>query len=694
MATWQPVTLFMIFINFANSLSGLFNLFKFKFNSLLIYQATSINLRTSTKPTVSIIIPVFGNIEYTIQCLKSISLNLPKCAFEIIVINDASKDNSLRILKLVRSIRIYKNSLNRGFIYSCNLGAKKAKGQYLYFLNNDTKVTEGWLDHLLQTFKDFPGTGLAGSKLVYPNGKLQEAGGIIWKDGSAWNFGRGQNPNLPIFNYAREVDYCSGASIMIPKAIFTKMKGFDPLYTPAYCEDSDLALKLRSQGYRVIYQPLSTIIHFEGMTSGVDTNSGIKSYQITNLKKQYNRWKHTLNKHERNGEYIDWAINRRADKKVLVLDELTPEPDKDAGSLLTFNMMLLLREMNFQVTFISRNLTYVKKYTSLLQRFGIEVIYLPYLYSIQSHLKEYGERYGLIFLFRPDLADEMLNYCRRYASKAKIIYHTVDLHFLRLLREAKLMHGREKDIEASKIKKLELNLIKKADASIVVSKTELKILKQEKAHKKVHLFSLIKATSHPNKLFKSRSGIVYVGGFDHKPNVDAVKFFVRNIMPILRKKDKAIVFYIIGSHPPKEILAMQSPTIKVIGFAEKLDPILNNMRVMVAPLRYGAGVKGKIVTAMSLGLPVVSTQIGAEGMGLTHKKNILIANDPNLFAQNVLDLYKNVKLWNYISENSLNFAKRNWGPEIAYKNLSKIIYNLGIPISKPQYTLSLYDENG
>lgn len=214
--------------------------------------ARTIRIQSHEKPLVSVIFPVYGKVEYTLRCLASIAAKVPKAAYEVIVVDDCSPDDSAELLAMVDGIHLVRNEKNQGFIRSCNLGAKAAKGEYLLFLNNDTEVTAGWLDELVRTFDVFPGTGLVGSKLIYPDGRLQEAGCIMWQDGSAWNFGRFQDPSLPVYNYAREVDYCSGASIMVPKALFEELGGFDEDYLPAYCEDADLALKIRDKGYRVI----------------------------------------------------------------------------------------------------------------------------------------------------------------------------------------------------------------------------------------------------------------------------------------------------------------------------------------------------------------------------------------------------------------------------------------------------------
>ena len=662
-----------------------------------VFQGVSVfknfSLPISDKPLVSVIVPIYGQINYTLRCLYSIAKHASQVPFEVIVVDDCSPDQSSDVLSEMNGIRLIRNSENLGVVRSCNAGAALGKGDYLLFLNNNTEVMPHWMDELVRTFVEFPGAGLVGSKLVYPDGHIQEAGGAIWQDGRAWNFGRYQDLELPICNYARNVDYCSGASIMVPKALFCDLGGFGEYYVPAYCEDSDLALKIRSKGYRVIYQPLSQVIHYEGIACETDVTRGTKAYQIENTRKQFECWQTHFAAHRNLGGDVDKAKDRAAHYRVLVLDHCTPAPNQDSGSIDAYNHMLLLREMGFQVTFIPEdNFLYIFEYTSALQRIGIEVLYAPYVRSVKQHIKKYGKRYDLVFIYRSTVAARHLKAIRRFCTKAKVLFHTVDLHFLRLAREASLTSDRAAARRARKMKDLELSLMGDSDVTTVVSVKELEMVKSMLPEAKVRLLPYARYIGGTEVPFMERRDIVFVGGYQHAPNVDAVKFMVMEIMPLLRERLPGIKFYIVGSNPPEEIKALAADDIVIVGFVDQLNYFLERMRVSVAPLRYGAGIKGKIGTAMAIGLPVVATPVAAEGMSLIHGENILVADGAKSFADAVARLYCDEDLWVRISKGAINFAKDNWGAEAAWNILANIISDLNIKPIRREFPLKLYSE--
>ena len=654
------------------------------------------NLPTSGSPIISIIIPVFGKIDYTVRCLASISRHVPEVAFEVIVVDDCSLDETALVLGKVSGLRLIKNEQNLGFIRSCNEGARNANGKYIHFLNNDTEVTHGWLDELYQTFARFPGTGLVGSKLIYPDGRLQEAGCIVWRDGSAWNFGRFQNPDLPIYSYSREVDYCSAASILVPKLLFDELGGFDERYIPDRYEDSDLAMAIRDKGYRIIYQAMSKVVHYEGISVGTDDSASenVKLYRNDNFNKFFDRWKFHLVSHQENGIDVDRAKDRCATNRVLYLDLCTPTPDQDSGSIDAYNHMLLLREMGFQVTFIPvDNFLYMPDYTSDLQRMGVEVLYSPFITSVEEHLIEAGERYDLVFVSRPTTLELHIECIKKYCSRAKILFHTVDLHFLRMEREARLMNSARLLESAMAMKKLELSLILKTDMTTVVSSEELSLINEMAPQSNLRLLPYARFIHGTKKTFIQRKGIVFVGGFQHTPNVDAVIYFVEEVMPHLRKKLPGVCFYIVGSKPPEKVFELADNDVIIKGFVKDLDQLFDEMRVSVAPLRYGAGIKGKIGSAMAMGLPVIATSLAAEGMSLSHGENILIADEAAEFASAIFNLYQSEELWNKLSKGGLSYAHSSWGPEAAYVNLKNILNEMGISVQRKSRELTLFESH-
>jgi GT2 family glycosyltransferase len=636
-------------------------------------------------PTVSIIIPIHGKIDITLDCLRSISANPQKTDFEIIIVDDFSPDSSIKWLSRIPGIRVIKTLENRGFIESCNEGAAAGRGKFVHFLNNDTLVTPNWLDALVETFSSHTNVGMVGSKLLYPDGKLQEAGGIIWKDCSAWNYGRFDDPNKPEYNYARQVDYCSGASLLIEKELFFSFGGFDMHFAPAYCEDSDLALKVTQSGLRVMYQPASTIYHLEGATSGRDLNSGAKSHQVINSQKLAQRWSVFLKDHRNSGADVLREKDRFSAMTVLFVDEDIPKRDQDAGSLTSVNTMILLREFGFQVTFVAHQQRPPdKKYLQELQKLGIQVLHTPFIVDLQSHLEIFANQYDFFFLCRADVAEKILPLVRQHAPGKPIVFHTIDLHFLRLQRQAELFEDWRAHRDSEKYKDLETWLINHADCSIVHSDSEKEILINMGVNiERVVLWPLILESPDETPSFAERDSIIFVAGFNHPPNVDAIQSFCATTMPLIEKLDPEIVLKIVGTNIPESVKALDSRNVKIVGFVEDIDEVISKSRLSIAPLRYGAGVKGKIGKSLINGTPVVASPIAAEGMGLKPEEDYLVGNTPEIFAAQIADVYRNEDFWFNLSAQGKASALLLWGPEAAAEKLSTTLSKVGIPHEIP-----------
>lgn len=249
---------------------------------------------SAKKPLVTIIIPAHNQWDYTYSCLYSVLRNTGDVPYDVIVVDDRSEDETKNILTHVRGLRLMRNEQRLGFLRACNKAAQEAAGKYILFLNNDTNVQKGWLGSLLETMESDDSIGLAGARLLYPDGSLQDAGGILWNDGSGWLYGRRDDSERPQYNCLREVDYLTGACIMIPGDLWREIGGFDERYAPAYYEDADLALEVRKRGFKVMYQPRAAVVHFEGATCGTDECSGIKQYQRINREKFFRKWETVL----------------------------------------------------------------------------------------------------------------------------------------------------------------------------------------------------------------------------------------------------------------------------------------------------------------------------------------------------------------------------------------------------------------
>jgi GT2 family glycosyltransferase/ubiquinone/menaquinone biosynthesis C-methylase UbiE len=614
------------------------------------HRAAAKVLPVGTAPDASVIIPVYNNILDTLLCIVSLLETNPERSFEIIVADDGSTDSTPQVVTAIGGVvRYLRQPRNYGFLGNCNEAAKQASGHHVVLLNNDTLVMPRWLDDLLMPFSDFDNVGLTGSKLVNWDGSLQEAGGIFWKDGSAWNFGRGQDARAPEFNYVKDVDYCSGAAIAIPAGLWRELGGFDPAYTPAYCEDSDLAFRLRDAGYRTLYSPGSEVIHHEGRSHGRDLSSGIKAYQTANQQRLLERWLPVLERdHYPNAQNVLRARDRSFDRRhLLIVDHYVPQFDRDAGSRTIFDFIQTLLDDNWSVTFWPENLWRDPDYTPRLQQLGVEVIFgAKYRKGFEAFLREREGLYDAVLLSRPHIAKDYVASVRALTS-AKIVYYGHDIHFRRMAAQAKLEGKDESDPRIAEMKALELTICNASHVVLYPSEDEARTMgglvapsvrvqaipayRFDEAHLQAAEIRIGNrgAVSGPLKL-------LFVGGFKHQPNVDGIVWFCDTVAPLLRAGGTAFELKIVGSNPNETVMALAQADIDVVGFVsdEALDAHYREADIVIAPLRYGAGVKGKVVEAMARGVPIVTTDVGAQGID-QGGAFLFLGNEPEDFARQV-----------------------------------------------------------
>ena len=618
---------------------------------------------------ISIIIPVFNQLRFTQGCLASLQEHQETERFEVIVVDDCSTDETAESIPRMPGLVYLRNEANSGFIASCNRGAQKARGNYLIFLNNDTLVRRGWLTPLFDTFAEEPRAGIVGSKLLYPDGRLQEAGGIIWRDASAWNYGKFDDAQKPEYNFLREVDYCSAAALMIPKPLFESVGGFDSRYAPAYYEDTDLAFKVRRAGYKVLYQPLSEVVHYEGTTGGTDLSTGAKKHQDINRSTFAERWASELNTKPASGDLAFLKQAPPGRRRILVIDHHLPMSDKDAGSVRMFHILHILHKLGHRVTFIADNLANIPPYGSELQKRGIEIIYYPYFKKVRDYLIAHGLEFDAVVLSRCDFARKHIADTRLYAPRSRIIFDTVDLHFLRTDREARITNNSETRERARQQEELEYDLIDQADETWVVSSVEQKLLREARPSKCIEIVSTIAEVPGSKTSFAMRRDWLFIGGFQHRPNIDAVLFFVQKIYPLVSEHLRDAKFYIIGDKAPPEIVTLATERIIVAGLQRDVRPFFDSVKLSIAPLRFGAGVKGKINQSMAFGVPVVATSMAIEGMELEDREDILVADEPKEFAGALIELYESEELWTRLSENGIRKTRTLYSTDAARKKL-------------------------
>ena len=632
-----------------------------------------INFDSSPAPLVSIIIPFHNQFNYTLNCLQYLHTHLDDAVqFEIILIDD--KSTVEYDFSFVKGIRIIRNETNLGFLKSINLGIKESSGEFIYILNNDTEVRKGFLTELINVFRTFPNAGAVGSKLLNADGSLQEAGCAFLKDCNIHQIVSKRQPYYPQVNFIYKVDYCSGCSLLFRKKKDNgELNLFDEQFAPAYFEETDFCFQLKYLQHKdVYYCPFSEVLHYNGVSyNAAQKNDADKVKQKeelfnTNLVKFKNKWQKQIDAIQ--ATTVEARLEEICgNKSVVIFCSVIPEYDKDSGSNRLKEIIQAYIEMGYYVLMI-KNKTYQNKepYIEYYERLGVNVFY-EHLLSVTAgkYLEKQLSKPTIAWFYNPDVFEEYYETAQKHLPAATLVFDMVDVHHLRYKRAVELEPENIKfKKQYERYKRIEEDAAKKADYVITISDFEKKYMGQFCNPEKIITVSNIhytKTAIERSLPFEQREDILFIGS-THAPNIDAIYFLYNEIMPLVWKQLPHLKVNVIGN-VNELIKDVHHPDFILHGYVPDIEAYFLSNKLMVAPLRYGAGVKGKIGQAFEYYLPLVTTSIGAEGMQLTDAENALISDDKEGFANAVIRLYTDKALWLKLQSNSEKslapFSKEN-----------------------------------
>ena len=620
------------------------------------------------QPVLSIVIVVYNQAELTYQCLRSIreAMDVP---LEIIVIDNASTDTTAQLTRRLSGCVTQRQTENLHFLRGANLGARQARGRHLLFLNNDTVVRPGALATGTRLLDEDPSVGAVGGQILLPDGTLQEAGSIIWQDGSTKGYGRGNDPLDPAYQFRRDVDYCSGVFLMVRREVFDDLGGFDPLFSPAYYEDADLCMRIWGQGLRVVYTPAIQVTHVESASYGGD---GEKMQLMADNRERF-RCRHLdalrashLRPHRGDLQGRSHAGSWAA--RVLLIDDDVPDASAGSGFPRALELLKGLCRRDLLVTHFS---------TSPANRWArgrrgevpdtVEYV-LGNRDQLTRFLHDRRGYYQMVVVSRPhnmELVDAYLHQWPQALSGASVVYDAEAVASLRDTHRTDLGANGDAPVSArASHLSQEISLSRRADTVLAVSATEADIFRRHGRSDVRVLGHRIVPQAH-EVAFRARSNFLFVGRLMEidSPNADSIRWFLQDVMPLVDLRlgqDWAID--IVGLCASQLASEFAGPRVRFHGQVDDLAPFYSEARVFVAPTRFAAGVPLKVYEAAARGVPVVATELLGRQLGWAHATELLVASDATAFADACVRLYREEATWTQIRAGALQRVRLDCDP--------------------------------
>lgn len=548
----------------------------------------------------------------------------------------------------------------------CNAGAAAAQAPRIVFWHPATKPHPGWLAALDQCLTDFPDAGMAGGVLLNADGRLACAHLSLAGDGALQPQGQAESQFHPAFASVEAVDALPLGALMLPRAAWQQSGGLDAEIAALGYAFAELGLRLREAGRTVLRQPFARL-------------TGEAAPRYGEWDDAYGRWRQRQ-LHLRRGRGLQAVgVPPAAQPRVLFFDHFVPTPDRDSGSGDIYWFLRIFRDLGYEVTLLpADDGARADHYVDDLRRCGIRVVANGWVPPGTYFLSIDRTPFDLIIAYRGTLvAPAMLDVLKSHSPNAKLVFNTVDLHFLRMEREALLARSAELLDAAFAMQRTELAAIHRVDCTILLSQAEQRLVADLLPRARTAVIPIVREIQGRRQGFANRRGVLFVGGFNHRPNVDAIVTFVREVWPLVRAR-LDVRLAIIGANAPPEVQALGSADgVELLGYVADLDTALAVCRLTVAPLRYGAGIKGKIVSSIAAGVPCVASAVAVEGMGIGDE--VREAESPQAFADAVIEVHETPEVWTHLSDAGLRFAHATFSVASARQRIAALLASLDLP---------------
>jgi GT2 family glycosyltransferase/glycosyltransferase involved in cell wall biosynthesis len=618
-------------------------------------------------PKVSILLVLFNQAELTFHCLQTLGRALDVPA-EVIILDNNSTDLTDSLLERIDGARIIRSPDNLHFLRGVNHAAAEARGSYLLLLNNDTRLTPGSIGAACSRLDSAPDVGAVGGKLVLLDGALQEAGSIIWRDGSCLGYGRGRDPGEPEFQFRRDVDYCSGAFLMVRRGLFEQLGRFDTAFAPAYYEETDLCMRIREAGFRVVYEPKVEVTHFEFGSSHTADSAIALQQRNRAIFVERHRLALKASHQPLESDILVARMRRYGIGRVLVIDDRLPFPALGAGYPRAAQLLKTLADGGWFVTFYP--LMYPEaNFEETYNAFAPETEIAAGLgkEGLVGFLRERTGYYDAVIVSRPHNMTAFSNSSRTAAGFMRATPAIYDAEAIFAEREAArvVLQGKRTRPEIQRLRIAEeLGLARSARIVLAVNAAEADKFRSA-GQSDVRVLGHALSPSPTPQGFAERSNLLFVGALDDdtSPNVDSLVWFAEEVVPLLERIiSEPWVVNVVGRCSAPRVQAIRSPHIKLLGRIEDLRPIYGSARVFIAPTRYAAGVPMKVHEAAAFGVPIVATGVLASQLGWSSGRELLVADPAPAFADACRRAYDERPLWEDLRHAALDRVRIDCSP--------------------------------